>query len=382
MIRAIELRCKLFGMADISFSVAVSSLVFSGGQNASRPLTRDFITPSGDMGQYSNKLYGVSNEGQPTEEEINNNRRGAKKSKGGGNHRVKCADANCGKDCRSPNNIMMAKLDQCQEILKKPDYKGGHFMRNPTLLSGDVGDYLKNRNIFVWEPHKLERARMRCWNLECNAIFGSGLRVKDRSYRVVEDIDDISFVIYPEYKCDRCNEAKSSLQVEVLENMGISMAVLKRCPVVTYHNSTWSKELYDYVLDLMPSKTGGGDVATLIAKKRTHRYLQEASIYLQEQVRRQNEKKALALRVEPSSPFPTFYSHCDGYMGSLGPSDDQINDVFMAAAKPASFLADAVMQSVGGRVLSADATFYAANGIKVPVESGTEAPVETVHLGK
>jgi hypothetical protein len=169
--------------------------------------------------------------------------------------------------------------------------------------------------------------------------------------------------------------------------MGVVLSTLKRSPIVSFKDSAWSKSLYDFVLHLMPTKLGGGDVAGVIEKMRTKRYLEEAAIYLQEQALLQNQRKTSGLNLnwEKPKPFPSFYSHCDGYFGSLGPSEGQINKVFRAAAVSAALMADGLMQSLGGKVLSADATFYAANGLKVPIpgnEDGWEAPVETVHCGE
>lgn len=378
-------------MCDVAFAVSAASLVAHDGKDVNRPYIRSFVTEHGDLGQFSNTLYGLSSEGQPTQEELQEQNDEHARGKGGGNHRAKCENQACRKDHRSANNLMEEKIKKCKEEIAKSDYRGNHFWRNSNMVSPNLEEVLTNKTIYVWQPHLMHRTPLRCWNPECPSRKGKSNKftpsVNEQQHRVVEDLDDLAIVIYPKYRCNACDSKKSAMEMDALEEMGVSLSTLKRCPVVSLKDSAWSKSLYDFVLHLMPTKLGGGDVAGVIEKMRTKRYLEEASIYLQEQtlIQKQRAKSGLHLNWEKPKPFPSFYSHCDGYFGSLGPSEGQINRVFIAAASPASLMADGMMQSLGGKVLSADATFYAAHGLKVPIpdrDDGWEEPVETVHCGK
>ena len=135
------------------------------------------------------------------------------------------------------------------------------------------------------------------------------------------------------------------------------------------------KELYDTTLSLISMGGGPSSVRNFVASARTTQWLRSGNAYLlsysmhkDKFEREQNQRRSLNISISSyklCKAWPHLVSHCDGYGGSLGPTKEQYKRQFCNITPQVSLLADAVMQGIGGRGLSEDTTYWAANTITV-----------------
>ena len=138
--------------------------------------------------------------------------------------------------------------------------------------------------------------------------------------------------------------------------MGFPSYVLRRCPVVTMTKTCYSKDLSELILILMTGELGAGQIATIIAKKRASFWVSHAKVYLEAHVHNKDDRSSLRsfgfTRTDVCKPFPVMISHCNGFGGTKGPSQNQIQRYFLAASSHPANFGDRFMKSLGGQVIT------------------------------
>ena len=177
---------------------------------------------------------------------------------------------------------MIKKLDRlCAEV--KQSERPRHFLRNPMLVSTNLEEVLTNKDVFVWIPHTIPGCppleNLTCWNEKC--LHRGKIKCIRYMYRPVEQLDEKGFVIYVEYRCNKCHKDKSSLEVADLEKMGIQLNIIKRMPVISLNCSAWSSEYFNLCCLTTTKEMGMSSFASLTAKARTARWASDACMYLQ-----------------------------------------------------------------------------------------------------
>ena len=134
--------------------------------------------------------------------------------------------------------------------------------------------------------------------------------------------------------------------------MGVPDHIIRWCPVVVFQKLALTQDLADTIMNLMTSELGASQISNFIKKKkRSSKYISHATIYLQVMASSQNSLNDYGFGSNSVLPFPPFFSHCDGYGGSNGPSVSAIKTLFLAISRRTVAIADRVMMSLGGELL-------------------------------
>lgn len=145
----------------------------------------------------------------------------------------------CKQSCNSPNNHMEAKLEKIKkEYLCEESYL--RTIKNKTIINEDelnpssvnVCDYLI-KPIFVWLPHlHVNMDNIKCWSCSVSGC----VKFKEYKIRNVEDVSTNGFIIFPNFRCNKCKSTSTSLQLDNMRNCGFPNNILRRCPVgeITY----------------------------------------------------------------------------------------------------------------------------------------------------
>ena len=364
---------------------------------------------NGTAAQYSTSLYGTgtnnpndTGEAQYCQPVSARKNRGGSSSSSSSSQRQETLEEKkcdkCKKDCLTPNNLMAEKLKKCIDQMGTPEFMNSprHFESNPFLCSNDLNEYLVNHGVLTWVPHYLYKSSLvRCWVVDCGGHLNM-TRIKKRS---VEAINGVTFVLYAQYQCDKCNCFKTSLDLDAMALAGFPLAVLNSCPVVPFKKSSVEKATYETLITLCSSGTAFEGFAKLVSTTRFRVYTHAASTFLQMQSIMNVEVQPLQASTglglsgvailgssQSFSPFPEYDSHCNGWGGGKSPTAGYWADVYMDATKSLKSLADAVEVSIGGMSYSHDHTFACAQKIKItiPVDQGGPmvAPIVGLSIGK
>ena len=244
-----------------------------------------------------------------------------------------------------------------------------HCCRNELLCSSNLEEVLMNRTVYVWFPHAVTPTMtldsVVCWTEGCT---GGTITMCRINRRIVEGVDSLNFLLFAEFRCSKCKRDKSSLDAVSLTKMGFPCSVVQKMPVVELHDSLWTRGLFEDFASSVTSKLGPGDFANLIEEKRTATWLAEANAYLLAFAEKRHAhgwtEHGFQSLVSPQA-FPSRDSHCNGYIGSAGPSAAQFAKMLPTVFKSVELLGDLFMASLGGEVLSADATFKMASATKI-----------------
>jgi hypothetical protein len=186
--------------------------------------------------------------------------------------------------------------------------------------------------------------------------------------RIVEGVRSLDFALFAEYRCSKCHGDKSSLDADALTKMGVPLSVIHKLPVIQLHDSLWTSELYADFAGSITTKLGPGEFANMIEEKRTGRWVEDNLSYLLASAEKQYAHGWVGLgfqSLERPRPFPGRDTHCDGYVGSPGPSAAQFGKVLPTAFKKVELFGDLFMASLGGKVLSGDHTYFIAAATKI-----------------
>lgn len=293
----------------------------------------------------------------------------------------------CHQMANKPNHQKIAK---CKEIASKSVKHPPDFLRSKYCCDTNLENYLE-QDLYCWFPQKMfPLEKVHCWDPMCRGE--NTIATKEINSRGVEGISSNGFIIFQVFKCKKCAKTRSSLDIDSLLLMGFPKSTLRRCPVVTSPQKAVTKELYSFIMSHMTSELGAGQISSLIRKERTFLWCEQAMVYLgavlheKEEYEKKQGLGGFGYISPPKSPtaFPPIYSHCSGYGGSQGLGRAYIADIFLSGNRKVELLADQVMQSLGGQVLSADHTFNVVSRIRATDNTSgrTFAPVNTFHGGK
>ena len=168
----------------------------------------------------------------------------------------------CNKTYLIPSSEQAEFIDQCRREYRKMT-KPTNFLSEYVVSTDPVAHCRKD--VLVWAPEKLTVGGLKglwCWDISCaghSRSFSSTktiISVQDIEARRVDGVDDFMFIIFPKFKCKICHRYKSGLELDALEAMGVPMSVLHTCPVIPFHDSCFTKQLADLVLEMMISPSG------------------------------------------------------------------------------------------------------------------------------
>ena len=137
-------------------------------------------------------------------------------------------------------------------------------LENEYVVSADPVAYCY-KDVLVWAPEKLVQGGLKslcCWDPTCAGHSQTTTKGKtiisihDVEIRRVDGLEDFLFIIFAKYECKICHRYKSGLELDALAAMGVTMSVLYTIPVIPFHDSCFTKQLADLVLEMMISPSG------------------------------------------------------------------------------------------------------------------------------
>ena len=168
----------------------------------------------------------------------------------------------CRKTFLTPTREQSAYNDECRKQYRKM-VKPTNF-RNEYVVSADPVAYCY-KDVLVWAPEKLVQGGLKslcCWDPTCAGHSQTTTKGKtiisihDVEIRRVDGLEDFLFIIFAKYECKICHRYKSGLELDALAAMGVTMSVLYTIPVIPFHDSCFTKQLADLVLEMMISPSG------------------------------------------------------------------------------------------------------------------------------
>ena len=144
--------------------------------------------------------------------------------------------------------------------------------------------------------------------------------------------------------------------------------------VRVFNQTALAQDLIDTMFNLVTSSASFGSVAGAIAMGRTSRYLRLACLW-RSHIRYFNSMLGTNASLHAFHPgvsrdgrykdFPLFHAHCNGYNGTLGPSEKFLCDVFTAIIQQQETWMRRLMGGVVGSFICADHTFQIPSRIRV-----------------
>ncbi|KAK8943037.1 hypothetical protein KSP39_PZI009342 [Platanthera zijinensis] len=203
----------------------------------------------------------------------------------------------------------------------------------------DLNAYLL-KPLFVIDPERQYGVNVTAGAcLSCNKV-GFLFRKQFSSPRIIDCIDTTGFALYARYVCKKskssggCGATFHVMDGAKTEKL-IPTPIVLNYPVQLFEQSAHDVGLVQMSYDLYTSRSGSADVARVIRCARTTRYMRQAALYrghVSWYLEMRSRDAALGQSTSPQEPtvfpdFPSFFQHCNGYNGTLGPVESTLTSL-------------------------------------------------------
>ena len=191
----------------------------------------------------------------------------------------------------------------------------------------DVKQYLR-KPLLLWDPEWQFGTPIK--DVACCVFCKAEGTVVFKEYSTPRHVHSYSTDSYYSCAVYRCKKCSKTIR---MDDEGLVCAdssplvppeIFLQCPVVYRSKTCWSRELVELMVDLVSSRAHINDFINAIRKARTSEWLKIAVRYYSH-VRWWLKNRASTTTFSNNAPlyfddFPEFFSHCDGWNGTLGPS--------------------------------------------------------------
>ena len=152
--------------------------------------------------------------------------------------------------------------------------------------------------------------------------------------RHFHDMTTDAYFVYSIYRCRNCKKNYNSID---FDDSIVPIDVMLQCPVVLFHKTGVSAQLASIAFDIIIKRGSISTVSSTLASQRMATYTKAAALWLGhiESYRNKTNRYFGPSLTQQSEEleyedFPNVFSHCNGYNGTLGPSNDFFSDLFVA----------------------------------------------------
>ena len=248
-----------------------------------------------------------------------------------------------------------------------------------------LSDYLE-KELMVFDPesqYDIVIANKRC--PKCKDMPSSStqkhsvLSFKEYSQpRVVHKLHVESHFINAVYKCSRHGHTVNIMD-EALMSLIIPSSLYLYAPMI-FNKSAWDRPLVNLMFDMLTSHASASDFVNMVAKARTTTYLKKAKLYRDHVdyyvnfTTSEKDKK----KCQKFDDFPRYFTHCEGYNTTHGPSHDMSTSIFSLLVNEQRGFWARYQGGVCGDVIAADHHHNTSERIKMTDESigRTFQPIE------
>ena len=106
-----------------------------------------------------------------------------------------------------------------------------------------------------------------------------------------------------------------------------------QCPIEVFKQSAWTSELLQSMVDIVLGRATMADFVEMVRCARTSHFMKQAAAYrghvkYYSYIRNSQFVQNCSDTVPEFPPFPSFFQHCDGFNGSLGPCPQNCISIF------------------------------------------------------
>lgn len=248
--------------------------------------------------------------------------------------------------CTSCKQKICGVLNKIQEDwikMKLKDFKTSNnypLKVEPNLskfsVKPDVNKYFL-KPLYIWDPIRQFGLETICSCPNCKK------QLKFKTFnpaRAIEGLASNAFVSVAKYECSTklCGGGTKPSSFHGYfdaKDIGIPMEILATCPIALFPKSGVTNELLEMVFHSISKNSTTATAASIIANNHTADYLRKSMLYI-------GHVKSYKARMESNSSnhndshvknirfddFSQFSDHC-GFNGTLGPSEKQLNEIFI-----------------------------------------------------